>query len=129
MAYPQGGLAPATDELQRLGDELHLANAPGPQLDVALQSLAAHLGGDHRLHLAQAVDDAEVDVAAEHEGAQQFGQGHGVFALGAQHPRLDHGVALPVAAVMLVVVLHGGEGDGERPRIAKGRSRMSTRNT
>ena len=120
VAHPQGGLAAAADELQRLGDELHLANAPGAELDVALQPLAAHLGGDHRLHLAQAVDDAEVDVAAKHEGAQQLGEGLGVLALGAQHPRLDHGVALPVAAMVLVVVLHGGEGDGERPRVAEG---------
>ncbi|MND62336.1 hypothetical protein D3C80_536180 [compost metagenome] len=120
VAHPQGGLATATDELQRLGDELHLADAAGPQLDVALQPLAAHLGGDHRLHLAQAVDDAEVDVAAKHEGAQQLGEGLGVLALGPQHPRLDHGVALPVAAMVLVVVLHGGKGDGERPRLAEG---------
>ena len=43
-----------------------------------------------------------------------------MLALGAQHPRLDHGVALPVAAVVLVIVLHGGKGDGERARIAEG---------
>ncbi|MNC21090.1 hypothetical protein D3C75_690590 [compost metagenome] len=43
-----------------------------------------------------------------------------MFALGPQHPRLDHGVALPVAAMVLVVILHGGEGDGERPRLAEG---------
>ncbi|MNX37744.1 hypothetical protein D3C86_680620 [compost metagenome] len=43
-----------------------------------------------------------------------------MLALGPQHPRLDHGVALPVAAMVLVVILHGGEGDGERPRLAEG---------
>lgn len=120
MAHPQCRLTSAANKLQRLGDELYLANAAGPQLDVAFQPLAAHLGGDHRLHLAQAVDDAEVDIAAKHEGAQHLGQLHRVLALGPQHPRLDHGVALPVAAVVLVVILHGGKRDGERSRVAKG---------
>ena len=41
---------------------------PAPSLMLPSSPFAAHLGGDHRLHLAQAVDDAEVDVAAEHEG-------------------------------------------------------------
>ncbi len=120
VAHPQRRFTTAANKLQRLGDKLHFTDAASPQLDVALQPLAAYLGGDHRLHLAQAVDDAEVDIAAKHEGAQHLGQLDRVLALGPQHPRLDHGVALPVAAVVLVVILHGGKGDGERPRIAKG---------
>ncbi len=120
VAHPQRRFTAAANKLQRLGDKLYFANAASPQLDVALQPLAAHLGGDHRLHLAQAVDNAKVDIAAKHEGAQHLGQLDRMLALGPQYPRLDHGVALPVAAVVLVVILHGGEGDGERPRIAKG---------
>ncbi len=120
VAHPQRRFTTAANKLQRLGDKLHFTDAASPQLDIALQPLAAHLGGDHRLHLAQTVDNAKVDIAAKHEGAQHLGQLHCVFALGPQYPRLDHGVALPVAAVVLVVILHGGKGDGERPRIAKG---------
>ncbi len=129
VTHPQCRFTTAANKLQRLGDKLHFTNAASPQLDVALQPLAAHLGGDHRLHLAQAVDDAKVDIAAKHEGAQHLGQLHRVLALGPQYPRFDHGVALPVAAVVLVVILHGGEGDGERPRIAKGAQSHIDRNT
>lgn len=120
VTHPQCRFTAAANKLQRLGDKLHFTDAASPQLDIALQPLAAHLGGDHRLHLAQAVDNAKVDIAAKHKGAKHLGQLHRVLALGAQYPRFDHGIALPVAAVVLVVIFHGGEGDGERPRIAKG---------
>ena len=41
---------------------------PGPELDVVLQLAPFDLAGDHRLHLAQALEDAEVEVAAIDEG-------------------------------------------------------------
>jgi hypothetical protein len=75
---------------------------------------------DQRLHLAQALEHAEVEIAAVDERPHRLAVEPGV-GLGARHgARLDPGIALPVPPVLQQVVLEGREAAGERPRIAEG---------
>src|SRR5262249_387888 len=53
-AQTKGGLAAGAHELQSLHDELDLANAAGPELDVALVALAPSLLADLAVDVAQA---------------------------------------------------------------------------
>ena len=91
-----------------------------PQLDVGIHAPPVHFGLDHTLHVANGVDHAEIDVAAEDEGTQNVQQLLPVGRLARDGPRLDHGVALPLARLTVVVVLHDPEADGQRARFAEG---------
>ena len=117
--FPQGRLAAAVDQLKRLTDEFDLADAARSQLDVALHALALHFLGDQHLHVAQGCERAVIEITPVHERPQAGQQALAGFSVAGDHPRLDHRVALPVPAVILVVVLEGGERHGERPGIAE----------
>src|SRR3546814_585193 len=107
------------DQLQRLGEELDLADPARPALDVVGQILARDLRGDRRLHRAQAVERAEVEVAAVDEGPQRDQE---IFALGdvtGHRARLLPGVALPVAALALEILLHRRERQCHPPGVAE----------
>ena len=94
---------------------------PGPELDVLLQFAPLDFARDQVLHAAQRLEHAEVEVAAVHEGPQRIAMQLGEAGLGAVHgPRLDVGVALPVATVLLQVVLHRIEAHRDRAGIAEG---------
>ena len=66
----------AADQLKGLHDELDLADAAVAELDVVGELAALHLALDQRLHLAQRLEHAEIEVAAIHEwldrAAKQF---------------------------------------------------------
>src|SRR5690606_8501494 len=114
------GLAAAADQLQALHQEFDFADAAGAELEIVGQFALLHFAGDQRLHLAQAVDGAVVEVAAVDEGpqgAQQFLAGLDVAG---HRPRLDPGVTFPVAALALEVLLHGIEAQGQPARGAEG---------
>ncbi len=118
----QRRLAAASDQLERLHDELDLADAARAELDVVAQVATLDLARDQLLHVAQRLEHAEVEVAAEHERPQHVAV-QLVERRGAVHrARLDVGVALPVATVLLQVVLEGVEADdlgagfAERPQ-------------
>src|SRR5690554_7842311 len=97
------------DQLEGLTDEFHLAYAAGTQLDVVVQPLALHLPLNQLLEVAQCLDRSEIDVAAVDKGPQPLHQlGPGDLIAG-HHPRLDHGVALPVTTLALVVLLQRSE--------------------
>ena len=66
----QRRLAAAADQLEGLHDELDLADAAGAELDVVAQLAPLDLARDQLLHLAQRLEHAEVEVAAEDEGPQ-----------------------------------------------------------
>ncbi len=108
-ARAQGRLAAAADQLHQLHDELDLADAARTELEMVGQILARDLGVDQRLHLAQAGEGAVVEIAAEHERPQRVEQARAGAAVAGDRPRLDPGVALPVAAFTLEVLLHRGE--------------------
>ncbi len=108
-APAQRRLAPAADQLQRLHQEFDLADAAGAALDVIGQVLARHLGGDHRLHRAQAFQRAVVEVAAIDERPQRLQQARAGIEIARHRARLLPGVALPIAALALEIGLHRGE--------------------
>src|SRR5262249_33894314 len=71
-AQTKGGLAAGAHELQSLHDELDLANAAGPELDVALVALAPSLLADLAVDVAQACVCVEVEILAEDERRDQL---------------------------------------------------------
>ena len=72
LAALQTPIAAAAHQLERLHDELDLANAARAELDVVLQLAPLDLARDHRLHLAQRFEHAEVEVAPIDERPQHF---------------------------------------------------------
>jgi len=69
-AAAQRGRAPAADQLERLHDELDLADAAAAVFDVAGQPLACDLAFEPGLEVAQRLERAEVEVAPEDKRAQ-----------------------------------------------------------
>ncbi len=120
FALLQVDITTAADQLERLSDELHLTDATCAQLDVVIQPLAPHLAVDHRLHVAQGLEGAEIDVLSINEGTQQLHQFLPGLLVTGHHPRLDHGVALPVPPLILVVVFDGGKAASQRASRAEG---------
>ena len=118
--HPQRRLAAAAHQLHQLHDELDLADAAGTELDVVGQLAPRDLGIDQALHLAQAVEGRVVEVAAEHEGLERLDQGRAHRAVAGHRVRLDPGVALPVAALALVVLLHRRQRQRQAPGAAEG---------
>ena len=112
----QTGVLSAAHQLKALDDEFDLTNAAGPELDVVIQPLAQHFIFNQPLQFAQAVDGIEVEIAPVDERREAGQQPASGLQVAGDGPRLDQGVALPLAAVDLVVVLHrrkaGGGGAG-----------------
>ena len=121
-----GEVAAANDE-QQLDDELDLADPAARQLDVvgalgpaggAPLRLVAHLD----VELAQALEDAVVEIAAIDEGGDERLQRQRATALDARarrdDPALQPGEALPLAAVRLQVVLEHRQARHRRARVA-----------
>ncbi|MNJ34097.1 hypothetical protein D3C77_287960 [compost metagenome] len=101
----QAQVAPTVDQLECLGDELDFANAAGPQLDVVGHALAPHFLLDQLLHGAQRFDRGKVQVTPVNERSQHIQQLRAGHLVAGHYPRLDHRVAFPVAALVLVVLL------------------------
>ena len=119
VATAQRRLAAAADKLQRLRQELDLADAARPALDVAGHVLARHFGGDHRLHRAQPVQRAIVEVAAVHERPQRLEKAFAGGDIAGHAARLLPGIALPVAALALEIQLHRRERQRHAPGVAE----------
>src|SRR5579871_2571335 len=110
----------AANELEGLYDEFDLADAARPELDVVGELAPLDLALDQRLHLAQALEDAVVEVAAIDERPHRSRIDLGV-AFGCRHgARLDPCVALPVAAVALEIFLERVEARDEGAACAEG---------
>jgi hypothetical protein len=126
----QRRIAAAADQLEHLGNELDFADAAGTELDVVGLVLLRHFLADLRVQLAHGVDGAEVEVLAKDEGAAdglQFvpartpaGAGAVAGAVASERPRLDPGIAFPLAALGVEVVLQHVEGADQRAGIAVG---------
>ena len=108
------GGSPAPHHLERLRGELDLPDPPGTVLHAVLHALAGDLLLHHHLQRAQRLEGTEVDVTPVDERTQALEQ------LGRQHhvpadcARSNECVALPVAAVGLVVLLQRIEAEHER---------------
>src|SRR6185503_19813557 len=109
----QRRVAAAADELERLHDELDLADPARAELDVlgelAPLLVAAHFG----VPAAHGGERGVVEVLAEHERPYD-GVERGVVRT-AERTRLEPGVALPFAPLRDQVVLERVEVAGERP--------------
>ena len=92
-ARAQAGFPASAHQLQRLHDELDLADAAWPQLDVARVILATTLLADLSMHVAQAGISIVVEILAEHERGDEALELLGAIA--GQRPRLQPRVALP----------------------------------
>ena len=104
-ALLQAEVAAAMDQLEGLGDKFHLTNAARAQLDIVGHALAPHFLLDQLLHGAQRFDGREVQITAIDKRAQHVEQLRASHLVAGHHPRLDHGVALPVPTLVLVVLL------------------------
>jgi len=104
----QRRLAPAPDELQRLGDELDLANAAAAQLDVVpldRNRVAAAMGGDLALDRMDILDRREVEMPAPYERPDAGEELLCGLAIAGDRARLDHRRALPVLPDAAVIAL------------------------
>ncbi len=110
----QAQVAPPVDELESLSNEFHLANATRAQLDVGGHALAPHFLLDQLFHRAQRIDRRKIEVAPIDEGPEHFQQLLAGRFAAADHPSLDHGVAFPVAPLILVVLLQRIEAQHQR---------------
>lgn len=119
VATAQRRLAAAADQLQRLRQELDLADAARPALDVAGHVLARHFGGDHRLHRAQPVQRAVIEIAPVHEWPQRIEEALAGGDIAGHAARLLPGVALPIAALALEIQLHRRERQRHPPGVAE----------
>ena len=117
----QFGVLTATDQLKRLDDEFHFPDATGTEFDVVFQVTTTHFRVDHGLHRAQRLKRAVVDVHSIGKRTQNLQQSLGcVGLLAGHHPRLDHGVTLPVAPLILVILFHRIEVHHQRATLAIG---------
>ncbi len=107
LLHPQLGMTAARDQLLGLGEELDLANAAAPDLDVmsldrdlALAAIDLHLP----LHVVHVGERLEVEMLAPDEGRQLRQQRLARSGVAGADPRLDHRGALPGAPFPLVVM-------------------------
>ena len=118
-ARAQARIAPAADQLEALRDELDLANAARPELDVAGEVAARDLLPDLRMELAHRVDRPEIEVLPEHERLRDLCElGTHPFVAPGDHARLDPRVPLPLAPLRDEVLLEPIEARRERSRVA-----------
>src|SRR3569833_2429070 len=110
---------PIVTVLHRLVERGYLPAHAGAELDVVFHALAFDLFLDQGLHLAQRAIGAEIEIAAEDEGAQQVQQFFAGGAVARHCRRLDPGVPLPLAAVALVIRGRRGEAHHQRTAVAE----------
>ena len=103
---PELGVAAAGDELLGLGEELDIADAPAPELDVvALHGDGAMpLEGMHPpLHGMDVGDRGEVEILPPDEGRELGQELLACRDIAGRDPCLDQGGALPILAEALVI--------------------------
>ena len=119
-----------------LGEELDLADAAAPELDVVARdgdAAEAAEGVDLPLHRVHVGDGGEVEILAPDERRQILEQHLAGLDVAGPRARLDHRCALPVLAERLVVVergiaRHGGlRGASVGPQAVSGAEPVSVR--
>ena len=94
LAEPR--IVPPVEELERLHEELDLADAADAELDVAaLGVLAAERAVDGALHPADLPHDGGVEPRPEHEGPDQLGEAAGDRGIAGAEAGLDERLPLP----------------------------------
>jgi len=111
----QTEITAAVDQLECLGNKLHFTNSARPQFDVVGHAFAPHFLLDQLLHGAQRFNRRKIQVTAIHKRAQQAEQLRAHHLITGHDPGLDHCIALPVAALILVVLLQRIKAQHQRP--------------
>ncbi len=115
----QRTVAPAADQLVRLGDEFDFANAARTELHVLGEIAAHHFLADLRMQRTHRADGAVVEILAVHERPNQRRElAHGGIVAAADHAALDPRIALPLAALRDEVLLQRVEARDQRARVA-----------
>ena len=116
----QHRLATAANQLKDLDDKLHFADTARAELDIILQTPAAHLAGNHSLHITQGLNHAEINITAEDKWPQHSAQLAGINTIVIAHDaRFHHRIALPVAPLLLVIIFQRGKAQHQRAAVAK----------
>ena len=115
----QPGVVAPVEELERLDEELHLANAAHAELDVAARAaLGAKRLVDRILHLPHLADDRGVEARPEDEGADHLEEARGHRRIARTEARLDQRLALPELGPVREVGAIAVERQHERPHPA-----------
>ncbi len=101
----QAAILAAAHQLQRLHDELDLADTARPELHVAREIAPLHFAFDEALHFAQRLEHAEIEIAAIDERPHGARLDLDVGVCRGDRARLHPGVALPCAAVAQEIIL------------------------
>src|SRR5439155_5375270 len=117
----QPGVITAVEQLERLDDELDLADAAAAELDVGGQRLAAalELPVDLLLHGADRGHDARVDAGPVDDLARPVHEARPYLGIAGRDARLQQGLALPQLGAVAVIGAVGFErvGDGAHPSL------------
>src|SRR5207244_6368946 len=100
-------------------EELDLADAARPELDLIGEFPLRHLFADLRVQLAHRRERTVIEIFAVHERAHDRGE-RAVFTAGPERARLDPGVAFPFPALRHEIFLQRVEARGERPGVSPG---------
>ena len=96
VALAQPWVVAAVEELHRLDEELHLADAAATELDVTGRGVLAAEGAvDLRFHLAYRAYDGRVEPGPVDEGAHRLEEARGHRFVSRAGAGLDEGLALP----------------------------------
>ena len=101
-------------------DEFDFADATGAEFDVINQVFSRNLFLDQLLHLAQAFEHAEIEIAPIDEGSHRLVVKLLIGRSARDGPRLDPGVALPIAPMLQQIIFERGESTSEWTGIAEG---------
>ncbi len=115
----QAPVAAAAHQLHGLHDEFDLADAAAAEFQMLIEFAPRHLPGDQRLHVAQRLEYAEVEIAPIHERAHEFLIRRRVGFQPNDGPCLDPGVALPIAAMLLQVIFERSQARHQRTAFAE----------
>ena len=102
------------NQLKRLSNKLHFTNPARSQLDVVGHAFAPHFLLDQLLHGAQRFNRRKIEVAPINKGPQQVEQLRAHDLITRNNAGLDHGVTLPIPALILVVLLQRIETQHQR---------------
>ncbi len=116
----QAPVAAAAHQLHGLHDEFDFANSARSQLQVVLEVAARHFARDQRLHLAQRLEHSEIEIPAVDEGPHEFLVCAGVGFVAHHGARLDPGIPLPIAAVLLQIIIERRQAHDQRSAFAEG---------
>ena len=100
----QNSLTTTTHQLKGLRNKFNFTNPAGAKLDIVLQSLALDLTYNLLLETAQGIKGTEVEVTSVHKRTQHLQQLPGRRGRTGNGTCLDHGVALPLSTMQLVVI-------------------------